>query len=127
MTRARADVDRLARAWIALQRNWWAHGELGDLCASSPVEAWQVLVRLAVLCDSDELTEDLGAGPLEDFIRFHAPTYIDAIDDLARQNAAFRTALQHVLLPDAGDPISKRLFALGVRPVSADRAPWQAA
>ena len=120
-------IDDVARAWVALQRNWWAFERLGVLCAERPDDAWLVLVQLAAICDSDELAEDLGAGPLEDFVRLHAPAYLSAIVDLAERSATFRTALRHVQLPQSDDPVSKRLFGLGVQSVATERAPWQGA
>ena len=38
--------------------------------------AWSVLTELVELADSKELLEDIGVGPLEDFINYHVSDYI---------------------------------------------------
>ena len=123
----RCDIDDVARAWVALQRNWWAYERLGTLCTDHPDDAWLVLAHLAAICDSDDLAEDLGAGPLEDFVRLHAPAFLPVIVDLAERSATFRKALGFVRLPQSDDPVSQRLFGLGVQSLATERAPWQAA
>jgi hypothetical protein len=121
------DARSIAQGWIEVQRNWWAYEALLERCEFEPEGAWDVIVALAALCDSDELVEDLGAGPLEDFIRHHAPNYVDPLEALAKRSPPFGAALGHVRLPISTDPISTRLFALGVQGITATRAPWQAA
>jgi hypothetical protein len=119
--------ERTVRAWKQLQRNWWAHGEVFDACDKQPRRAWRLLGRMADLATTTELIQDLGAGPLEDFIRNHAPQYIGQIERRAAQHARFRRALRCVRLPRAKDRVSSRLFALGVEPVDVKpEKAWQA-
>jgi hypothetical protein len=115
----------IARAWNRLQRNWWAHDEIFRACRESPRRAWRLLGLLADLATSQELVEDLGAGPLEDFIRAHAPAFIGQIESRALEHPRFRRALRNTWLPEAGDTISSRLFALGVRAIGVKPEKWQ--
>ena len=74
---------RVARAWIEVQRNWWAFDEVQSAVEKQPRRAWRLLVHLADLASTTELARDLGCGPLEDFVRAHAPDYIERIEALA--------------------------------------------
>jgi hypothetical protein len=116
----------IVRAWNHLQRNWWAHKEVFDECAKHPRRAWRLLGCLADAASSKELIGDLGAGPLEDFIRLHAPKYISQIEARARKSRRFRQALSRAYLPIATDAVSVRLFKLGVIAIDAKKAKWQA-
>ena len=120
------ETDRkLAAAWIRIQRSWWAYEELATACEKHPRKAWRLLEHIASRATTDELIADLGAGPLEDFIRLHAPRFIGQIERRAASHGRFRRALSHAWLPEATDRTSARLFALGCKPIKVDRAPWQ--
>jgi hypothetical protein len=117
----------VARAWIQLQRNWWAYNEVQDAVENRPRKAWLLLGHIADLASTRELVNDLGAGPLEDFVRRHAPKYIGQIERRACEHDRFRRALGWVRLPRARDPVSQRLFALQCRPIEAGLTRWQRA
>jgi hypothetical protein len=117
--------EGIAKAWIQVQRNWWGYMEVQHACERHPRKAWQLLCRLAELTTTDELVEDLGAGPLEDFVRYHAPAFVGQIERRAATNERFRRALKIVRLPRAGDSVSRRLFALGCNPIDVPPAKWQ--
>jgi hypothetical protein len=122
------DLLSLARAWVHVQKNWWAYDEVQDAVENHPRKAWALLSALADLAASDELIDDLGAGPLEDFVRVHAPKFIGQIEQRAAEHERFRRALRSVRLPRANDPVSRRLLALGCRPMhSGGLEPWQRA
>ena len=119
--------ERIVQAWNLLQKNWWAHEKVFGACEKQPQRAWRLLGRMAELASTEDLVGDLGAGPLEDFVRLHAPRFIGQIERRAKENPRFRRALQKVYLPAANDIVSSRLFALGVISVDAKhRAKWQA-
>jgi hypothetical protein len=125
-TRKNDDLLGIARAWVRVQRNWWAYDEVQDAVENHPRRAWALLGLLADLAASDELVDDLGAGPLEDFVCAHAPKFIGQIERRAVEHDRFRRALHSVLLPRASDPVSRRLLALGCRPFDGGGlAPWQ--
>lgn len=117
--------EDLVRAWNRLQRNWWAHGEVFRACKTQPHRAWRLLGRMAELATTDELVTDLGAGPLEDFVRAHAPKFIRQIERRAKECPKFRRALRNVYLPQATDAVSSRLLALGVIAIKTKPAQWQ--
>ena len=108
---------QIARAWIVYQRNWWAYEKAQNLCWRHPVKAWDLLQHLLELADTKEMILDIGAGPLEDFIRHHAPAYIKRIESLAAINNRFRKALRNVWIPASNDGVSKRLVNLGCIPL----------
>lgn len=108
---------QIARAWIVCQRNWWAYEKAQNLCWRHPVKAWGLLPHLLELADTKETILDIGAGPLEDFIRYHAPTYIKRIEALAAINNRFREALRIVWIPAGNDDVTKRLVGLGCIPL----------
>jgi hypothetical protein len=117
----------VAGAWIQLQRNWWAYHEVQDAVADRPRKAWLLLGRIADLASTRELESDLGAGPLEDFVRLHAPRYIGQIERRASEHDRFCRAMGWVRLPRARDRVSQRLFALKCRPIEGGLARWQLA
>jgi hypothetical protein len=116
---------RVARAWVKLQQNWWAYNDLQDAVENRPRTAWLLLGHLADLASTPELIDDLGAGPLEDFVRAHAPKYIGQIERLAAKHDRFRRAIRSVRLPRASDPVSQRLLALGCRGIEVNLEAWQ--
>lgn len=108
---------QIARAWVVFQRNWWAHNQVVALCREHPKKAWALLQHLLVLANTKDLILDVGAGPLEDFIRTHASTYIKRIELLAANNIRFRKALRNVWIPASNDDVSRRLVKLGCIPL----------
>lgn len=108
---------QIARAWVVFQRNWWAYNQVVALCREHPQKAWALIQHLLVLADTKELILDVGAGPLEDFIRAHASTYIKRIEMLAANNIRFRKALRNVWIPASNDDVSIRLVKLGCIPL----------
>ncbi len=123
--RKNEDLLGVARAWVRVQRNWWAYGQVQAAVENHPRRAWALLGHLADLAASDELVDDLGAGPLEDFVQAHAPKFIGQIERRAVEHDRFRRALRSVRLPRGTDPVSRRLLALGCRPIEGGLAPWQ--
>lgn len=118
--------DEIVRAWNRVQKNWWAWEAIYAACRNQPRRAWRLLGRMADLASSEELITDLGAGPLEDFIRDHAPKFIRQIEHRATPHVRFRRALRSVYLPRSSDDVSTRLFALGVNSIKVKREKWQA-
>lgn len=120
-------TDReVARAWVQIQKNWWAYDNVHDSVAKRPRRAWRLLDALTKLAATPMLVRDLGCGPLEDFVRLHGPAYIRAIERRAAESSRFRRALAHAQLPRATDDVSVRLFALGLKGINTNMEPWQA-
>lgn len=71
------------------------------------------------------MIRDLGCGPLEDFVRMHAPGYISQIESRAAEDVRFARALRHVQFPRGDDGVSRRLMALGCKVRAFKLEPWQ--
>jgi hypothetical protein len=110
-----SENTRIATAWLDFQRNWWAYDKLDELCSSEPETAIAVLQAMIAQAGSKELLEDIGVGPLEDFVNNHASSHIDQIESLAGSNEAFSAALAHAQVRDGEHPMAGRLSALGCR------------
>ncbi len=117
--------DEIVRGWNRLQRNWWAYGEISEAVRLHPVRAWRLLGKMAEAATDDGLADDLGCGPLQDFIRQYGPAFIDRIERRASEQKRFAKALKSVWLPKASDTVSTRLFAIGVIAIGARREKWQ--
>jgi len=109
------ESKKIAQAWINFQQNWWAWDKLDELCRKDPKGTWQVLIDLVEVAESTELLEDIGVGPLEDFINYYAADYIDQLESIAVSSEAFSTALSYVQLRDSTHALSDRIAALGCR------------
>ena len=105
----------IAQAWLKFQSNWWAWDRLDELCRKDHAGAWSVLKELVEEADSAELLEDIGVGPLEDFVNYYAADYIDELEQTATDSEAFAKALSFSTLRDAQDPMAERVAALGCR------------
>jgi hypothetical protein len=113
------ESKKIAEAWLDFQRNWWAWDKLDELCRKDPEGAWAALTELVELADSEELLEDIGVGPLEDFINYYATDYIDAIETAAAGSEALSSALSRAQLRDGNHPMAGRIGALGCRITTA--------
>lgn len=82
---------QVARAWVQFQTNWWAYEQLSDACFDHPKRAWRFLGEIAKLSCTPALIEDLGCGPLEDFVRLHAPAFITQIAHFAHRDQSFHS------------------------------------
>lgn len=115
------DSATLAQAWIDFQRNWWAWDKLDEYCRKDADAAWGVLKSLTELADTDELLEDIGVGPLEDFINYYADSHIEQLEQAASQPGMAK-ALAHASLREKDNPLGPRLAALGCK-IGGDVAP----
>ena len=95
------DSNQIAEAWLNFQRNWWAWDKLDELCRKDAQGAWAVLIDLVDLADSKELLEDIGVGPLEDFINYYAADCISEIEIAATSSEALSQALSYAQLRDS--------------------------
>lgn len=114
---------RVAHSWLEVQRHWWAWEQVHRLSEGDPHAAWSLLGTLVDLADSDELLGDIGAGPLEDFVRAHATQFIRELEMKAATDPRFRRLLSNVLIPSGNDEVSRRLVELGCQPLPPKAAP----
>lgn len=115
------ESKKIAEAWLHFQRNWWAWDKLDELCRKDPKAAWSVLTELVEQAQSKDLLEDIGVGPLEDFINYYASDYIDELEKQAGTSEALAAALAFAQLRDPNHPLSERIAALGCRLSSAGK------
>ena len=109
------ESKKIANAWVNFQRNWWAWDKLDELCREDPKGAWTVLVEMVEVAQSEELLEDIGVGPLEDFVNYYASDYIDQLEATAAASEPLSAALAHVQLRDVTHELAARIGALGCR------------
>lgn len=109
------ESKKIAQAWVSFQQNWWAWDRLDELCRKDPKSTWTVLTDLVEVADGKELLEDIGVGPLEDFINYYASDYIDELESAAASSEALSTALSYAQLRDPNHQMSDRIAALGCR------------
>ena len=105
----------LAQAWISFQQNWWAWDKLDELCRKDDKAAWPVLLQLVELAQNDDLLEDIGVGPLEDFVNYYADDYIEQLETAATSSEPLRTALSFLQIREQAHPFAGRLAALGCK------------
>ena len=108
-----SDHRDLVDAWLNVQRNWWATEALHEHLKRQSEQAWPILLALLEAADSAELLEDIGAGPLEDFLRDHGAKVIDTVEAEAERNEKLMRALSNVWLSHSKDVTTTRLVALG--------------
>jgi len=119
-----ADVETLARAWVRLQEDWWAHDVLDDVAEHDPELAWAVICRVLGDSPTQGVLEVTAAGPLEDLLRAHGAAFIDRVEAVARSSETWRKALHIVRVAPAEDTVTQRLFALGcARTISVSGLP----
>ncbi len=117
------ESKKIAQAWVDFQKNWWAWDRLDELCRKDPKSTWTVLTDLVEVADGNELLEDIGVGPLEDFINYYASDYIDKLESAAASNEALSTALSYAQLRDPNHELCDRIAALGCRiPTASGKA-----
>lgn len=78
-----------------------------------PRRAGVLLGRLADFVASDALVDDLGAGPLEDFVRAHAPKIIAQIERRASVLTE-RIASEHARRSTRSPHLTKRVWSIAV-------------
>ena len=109
------ESKKIATAWLNFQQNWWAWDKLDELCRKDSAGAWLVLTELVGQAQSAELLEDIGVGPLEDFLNYYATDYIEQFEASVRTSEPLKKALAYAQLRDAKHPLADRIEALGCR------------
>jgi hypothetical protein len=105
--------ERVARSWLEVQRHWWAFVRMDEFLRDDPAGAFAILETIIDQAQSGELLGDVGAGPLEDFVRKHGAVFIDRIEEHATRDRRWREALSGVWIPDGDDPLTQRLERIG--------------
>src|SRR5258708_22977438 len=81
------------------------------------VRPWPFLIRLLEVAETNEAVGDVGAGPLEDFLRRHIETHSEEILAEETRNAKLRRALRGIYWPvDTPVELVERLKAASNEP-----------
>ncbi len=98
----RTKDDSLFEAWEALN----------TLVSEQPQEAWEVILDILEEADSNDVIANLAAGPLEDLLSDHGETFIDEVEEKARQNPKFTQLILGVWEGGMSKEIWSRVKAL---------------
>jgi hypothetical protein len=100
--------------------DFWAWEMARDLIEEDPPEAWRFVLALVHRAHDEGVLHVVAAGELEEFVLAHAADFIDRIEQEARANSRFKSALSYVyvwrLSPElfgrieaaAGVPLTRR-------------------
>jgi hypothetical protein len=87
-----------------------------NLINDDPPEAWLVTLALLHSAPDDGVLGSVAAGELEEFVLAHAADFIDRIEDEARANSRFKSALSYLYLWSLSPELFDRIeAAAGVR------------
>ena len=60
---------------------------------TTPEECWNAILRILELDPSKTVIGNLAAGPLEDLIEYHGPSFISTIESESKKNLQFKYLL----------------------------------
>jgi len=91
-------AERILREWISKTKKAETAWELTRLMESKqdPDKALKLILGIMALDKEGKEFGLLGAGPLEDFLNYSGPDYIEVIEKLAARNPRFKEVLGHV-------------------------------
>ena len=73
-----------------------AYLDLLDCATQQPETAWSTICEICELPEAKDVLGLVGAGPLEDLLTVHGPTFIERVAAQARKSILFRSALSGV-------------------------------
>ena len=87
-----------------------------NLINDDPPEAWLLILELLHNAPDDGVLGSVAAGELEEFVLAHAADFIDRIEEEARANSGFKSALGYLYLWRLSPELFDRIeAAAGVR------------
>jgi len=89
----------------------WAWSALNDLIQGLPERGWPVLLEI-IRRAPDHALDYLGAGPLEDLLRYHGAEVIEAMEREAERSPKLRLALGGLYLHAIQESVRQRVIAL---------------
>lgn len=92
---------QLVKSWIEYNTTrdkqfFWSWEKLNTIVHRSPDEAFEYILAISEATTDQEIIENLGQGPLEDFLMLYGPDYIDEIEAKARQVPSFLRVIKCV-------------------------------
>ncbi len=99
-------MSELAAAYYSYQATQddadaWAWERVNVLGFERPTDKWSQLLALVAAAPDDIQIALLGAGPLEDLLRYHASDVVELLEGEIQGNARLRAALANVWLQGA--------------------------
>jgi uncharacterized protein DUF6869 len=76
--------------------DFWSWEMARDLIEDDPAEAWLFVVALVNRAHEEGVLHVVAAGELEEFLLAHAADFIDRIEEEARGNSRFKSALSYL-------------------------------
>jgi len=111
------NIELIAKDWINYHKDnrkytdcFRALEKLEDYIYSNQESAFEIILLLINKADSDKISANIAAGPLEDFIRIRHKKHFDKIEMHARQNPKFRKCLTGVWLDDDFDEEKRNII-----------------
>ena len=74
-------------------QNFWAWEQLDNAVRNESELAWSLILDVLAATEDEFTLSCLAAGPLEDLLRHHGPTFIDRIEQQAQKDGRFRELL----------------------------------
>ena len=122
-------ATELARRWLVNQRSRrgkrgsadWADGDafddVLDLMMGDEVDvAWQVVMAMWLLAESEQDQWEIAVGPLEDLLRHHGAELLERVEAMAAADSMFRRALRGIY---TRSPITELVSRFGRANVSS--------
>jgi hypothetical protein len=92
--------DDLPRRWLEHSRTFDAWIQVDRAVREDPEEGWRLVLALVRLATGDiDALAHIGAGPLEDLVRWHPNPYLDMAEQEAQHNPSFAEALRVTRYP----------------------------
>lgn len=116
------ELNRVVEAWVAgcqaedgtpeHERNWWAVSQVMDWALEGEADRlWLFILAAYKRSISDRVVSVLAAGPLEDLLAKHGSTYIELVEQLAKEDEKFNYLLGGVWQNTMSDEVWKRVQA----------------
>ena len=67
-------------------QHFWAWEQLDEAVRNEPELAWSLILDVLAATEDEFTLSCLAAGPLEDLLRHHGPTFIDRIEQQAQRD-----------------------------------------
>jgi uncharacterized protein DUF6869 len=89
-----------------------ASDHMSHIIEHAPEIAWGIVTELIDLAPSERALGFFAAAPLEDLLSDHGPTFIDRVEQRARENPKFLRAVKRVWRSGMADEVWARVLAL---------------
>ncbi len=116
------DKRELANAWILAHKigyenqgydeYCWAVNELIEKVHDDPEIVWDLILEIIMLDNSEDILNNVGAGPLEDLMVYHGEKFIDRIEQEAANSLLFQSAMQSVWLDSEDTTLCNRFYEI---------------